>query len=106
MAGDGAGDRRRSADADVKKRLGGGLLKQGVERVAGVALIARDLAVGRGRRRRRRCSVARYGNARFEQRALVGFVLQRNPYRNRLQALETSGGLEVGALLAAVQSGA
>ena len=106
MAGDGAGDRRGSADADVKTRLGGRLLKKRVERVAGVALIPRNLAVGRGRGRRGRRSIARYCHTRLEQRALVGFVLQRNPYRNRLQALETRGGFEVGALLAAVQRSA
>src|ERR1035438_4306226 len=38
-----------------------------------------------------------------EQRALVGFVLQRDAHRNGLQALESSGWLEIGALLATMQ---
>jgi hypothetical protein len=82
------------------------LLEQGVECAAGVTGIARALAIRRRRRRGsgRRC-VARHSNTRFEQVAFVGFILQRNPDRNGLQALKARGRFEVGALLAAVQSG-
>src|SRR5450432_3863744 len=50
-------------------------------------------------------TVAGDGHARCEESALVGFVLQGNAHRDGLEALETGGGLEVGALLAAVQLG-
>jgi len=51
----------------------------------------------------RRCGVARYCDARLEQFALVRLVLHRDAQRDRLQALKTSGRLEVGTLLAAMQ---
>jgi len=60
---------------------------------------------GRGWRGRGRC-VSRHGYARLEQRTLVGFVLHGDAHRDRLQALEARRGIEVRALLAAVQRGA
>jgi hypothetical protein len=49
---------------------------------------------------------ARYGEARLEERTLVGLVLHRDPYRYWFQALEARGGLKIRTLLAAVQSDA
>jgi hypothetical protein len=78
-------------------------LEQIVERSACVAGVT-----GRGRRMRRRGAVAgwrsvpSHGNARLEQLAFVSLVLQCNAHGNRLQTLETSRGLKVGALLAAM----
>src|ERR1700722_7514994 len=47
---------------------------------------------------------ASHGKARLEQRTLIGLILRRDPHRHRLQTLEAGGGLEIGTLLAAVQS--
>jgi len=49
---------------------------------------------------------ARYGEARLEERTLVGLVLHRDPYRYWFQALEARGRLKIRTLLAAVQSDA
>jgi len=78
-------------------------LEQIVERSACVARVT-----GSGRRLRRRGAVAGwrgvpgYGNARLEQLAFVGLVLQCDAHGDRLQTLETSRGLKVGALFAAM----
>jgi len=80
-------------------------LKQRVEGAAGVIRAAgRVVADGQGGGSRGG-RVARDGHAGLEQGAVVGLVLQGNAHRNGLQALETGGRLEVGTLLATVQSG-
>jgi len=45
-----------------------------------------------------------HGETRLEQRTLVGLILRDDPHRHRLQTLEARGGLEIRALLAAMQS--
>ena len=82
------------------------LLEQGVESAAGISRAAGPLLVAHGGRGWSGGGrVASDGYAGLEQRTLVGLVLERYPHRNRLQALETGGGLEVGTLLATVQGG-
>ena len=50
--------------------------------------------------------VARHRDARTEQLACVGLILDRDSDWNGLQALKASGRLEIGALFAAMQRGA
>ena len=54
-------------------------------------------------RRRSARGVARHGDARPEERALIRLILGSDAHRDRLQALEARRRLEIGALLAAVQ---
>lgn len=50
-----------------------------------------------------RRGIARYGNARLEEFALVGLILHGDSRRNRLKALKARGRLEMCALLAAME---
>src|SRR5258708_6454748 len=90
-----------------ERRRPGGLLyffKQVVEGCAGVGGATRRWDRGGDRSVTRGC-VARDGHARLEQLALVGLVLQHDPYWDRLEALKARRRLEVRALLAAVERG-
>src|SRR5204863_59928 len=83
-------------------------LKEFVESAARVVGVAGGWGAGvhrRGRGRRGLAGGAFAGHryTRSEERAFVGFVLQRNAHRDGLETLETGGGLEVRALFAAVQ---
>jgi hypothetical protein len=85
------------------------LLEEAVEGAAGGVGVARPgrATLGHGMRGRRRGSagraVPRHGDPRRERTAVVVLVLGGNANQNRLEALETGGGLEVRALLATVQ---
>lgn len=50
-----------------------------------------------------RCGVSCHRHAGLEELAFVGLILDRDPHRHGLQALEASGGFEMCALFAAVQ---
>jgi len=50
--------------------------------------------------------LARHRDARPEQLAFVGLILEHDPYGDGFQALKASGRLEIRALLAAMQRGA
>ena len=86
------------------KRRRGLLLKEIIEGGAGVVGAARRWGGGSDYGSiAGRCRIARHGNPRFKQLAIVRLVLEGNPYRDGLQTLETRRRLEVRALLAAVQ---
>ncbi len=84
-------------------------LEQTVESVAGVARAARRRRIRSGSRRAAaaghlcRCRLPRHGDAGRKQIAQIRLVLQRNANGDRLIALEARGGLEVRALLAAME---
>jgi hypothetical protein len=84
------------------------LLEEFVEGATGVVGIARARRTRIHRRRRRRRglagrAVAGHRDARRKQSAFVGFVLQWDAHRNRLEALEARPRFEMRALLAAVK---
>jgi hypothetical protein len=84
------------------------LLKQAVESCAGVVGVARRRAAIAGLvrcSRRRSRGIARHRDTRFEQRAIVGLILDHYTYRYRLHALKARRRLKVGTLLAAVERG-
>jgi len=82
-------------------------LKQTIESGARVVGIARGCDVGGriGGCGRRGCRIARYGDTRFKQSAIVGLILDDNAHGDGLDALETRRRLKIRALLAAVQRG-
>ena len=80
-----------------------GLLEEIVERGASVVGSSRRLLRSGSRVVVRRGGIARHRDARLEQLALVGLILDRDSHRDRLQALEARGRLEMRALLAAMQ---
>jgi len=85
------------------------LFEETVEGVAGVTGITRRVLIRLGAlaeaRWRPGGRVARHSHAGRKQRAVIGFVFNRNSRRNRLQTLEARGRLEVRALFAAVKLG-
>src|SRR5579862_4405434 len=106
--------RHRAATGGSGRRLLGGsertsgfFFEEAVEDRAGVVGVLGDGSLG-GNRTSAVSSAAVRGvagdrYARLKEFAFIGRVLWRNPDRNRLQALEPGGGLEVGALFAAMQ---
>ena len=88
-------------DYSFLKSLSKALRASSALRGAGGPALARAKAAGRTRPR----CLARYGDPRGKERAVVGLILHRDAHRDRLQALKPGGGLEVGALFAAVQFG-
>ena len=80
-------------------------LEQVVECGAGVVRVARPRTV-RSRWRAGRRAVARHRYSRLEQRAVVGFVLNRNSGGDGLHTLKSRRRLEADALFTTVKIGA
>jgi hypothetical protein len=81
-----------------------GLFEKIIKGGAGIVGSSRNLLGSDHRMVVLRCGVSRHRHAGFEELAFVGLILDRDTQRHGLQALKASGGFEMCALFAAVQS--